>query len=44
MNFVFHPDAKRELLDGINYYENVEEGLGLDFAIEIHSTIKRIKT
>ncbi|MEE9430887.1 MAG: type II toxin-antitoxin system RelE/ParE family toxin [Melioribacteraceae bacterium] len=42
MNLTFHPDAENEFTNSINYYEDIEKGLGLDFAIEVHSTIKRI--
>ena len=42
MNFAFHPDAENEFTNSINYYEDIEKGLGLDFAIEVHSAIKRI--
>ena len=43
MKFSFHPDAERELLESIEYYEKIENGLGFDFAIEVHSAIDRIK-
>ncbi len=41
MSFSFHPEAEDELNDAIDYYEEIESGLGYDFALEIHSTIKR---
>lgn len=41
MSFRFHPDAEAELLDSIQYYEDVEPGLGQDFAIEVYSAIQR---
>ncbi|MEX0950835.1 MAG: type II toxin-antitoxin system RelE/ParE family toxin, partial [Gammaproteobacteria bacterium] len=34
MSFRFHPDAEAELSEAIQYYENVESGLGQDFAVE----------
>jgi toxin ParE1/3/4 len=42
MTFAFHPDAKTEFFGAINYYENVETGLGFDFSVEIFSTIQNI--
>lgn len=42
MKFSFHPDAEAEFLDAINYYEGCEQGLGHDFAIEVHSAIENI--
>jgi plasmid stabilization system protein ParE len=42
MNYFFHPLAKEEFIEAINYYENCHPGLGLDFSKEIHSTIQRI--
>ncbi len=41
MSFSFHPEAEEELNDAIDYYEGIEHGLGYDFALEAHSTIKR---
>jgi hypothetical protein len=41
MSYSFHPAAEDEFLDAIEYYENREEGLGLDFAIEVYATIDR---
>jgi hypothetical protein len=29
MSFRFHPDAEAEFLDAIQYYEDVQPGLGL---------------
>lgn len=42
MSYSFHPDAKRELFEAINYYEECKDGLGLEFAKEVYSTIQRI--
>lgn len=42
MNYFFHPDAAKELAEGVEYYENCAPGLGYDFSIEVHSAIKRI--
>ncbi len=41
MNFFFHPDAEIELEQAIDYYENVRQGLGFDFATEAYTAIKR---
>jgi hypothetical protein len=31
----FHPDAEEEFLKAVDYYENIESGLGYDFALEV---------
>lgn len=36
MNFSFHPDAELEFNHAINYYEEQQKGLGLDFSQKIH--------
>jgi len=41
MNFSFHPEAQEEFYKAIDYYEDIESGLGYDFALEVHSAIKR---
>jgi hypothetical protein len=41
VNFSFHPAADAELNHAIEYDEDVEVGLGYDFAIEIYSAIQR---
>lgn len=41
MTFSFHPDAEQEFNSAINYYEDVEAGLGLDFAMEVYSAVER---
>ena len=41
MSFRFHPDAEAELTGATQYYENVEPGLGQDFAVEVYSAIQR---
>lgn len=41
MSYSFHPEAEGEFLDAIDYYEDREEGLGFDFAVEICSAIDR---
>jgi plasmid stabilization system protein ParE len=42
MSFSFHPEAEAEFNKAIDYYENIEPGLGYDFALEVYSTIQRI--
>jgi hypothetical protein len=42
MRYVFHPEAEVEFFAAIDYYEDREQGLGYDFAIEVHSTIDTI--
>jgi len=41
MTYSFHPDAEEEFVEAIKYYEGIEAGLGLDFAIEVYSAIQR---
>jgi hypothetical protein len=40
MNFSFHPDAEEEFLKTIDFYENIESGLGYDFSLEVFSAVK----
>ena len=42
MNYYFHPEAKIEFLDAIDYYESCSKGLGLEFSYDIKATIQRI--
>ena len=42
MNYYFHPEAKREFLDAVDYYESCSEGLGLEFVNDIYATIQRM--
>lgn len=42
MNYWFHPESEQEFSEAIDYYENHEEGLGFDFAVEVYATINRI--
>jgi len=41
MSFFFHPEAEKELTEAIDYYEDIEPGLGYDFALEVYSAIRR---
>lgn len=42
MNYYFHPEADAELNHATKYYEKCAVALGLDFAIEVFSSIERI--
>ena len=42
MNSSFHPEAKEEFFEAINYFEECQKGLGLAFSKEVFSTIQRI--
>lgn len=42
MKWSFHPEAKTEFHEAIDYYEKCESGLGEDFAMEVHTTIQNI--
>jgi hypothetical protein len=41
MRFYFHPEAEKEFNYAIDYYEEIESGLGYEFAIEVYSAIQR---
>ena len=41
MSFRFHPAAEEEFSAAIRYYEDVESGLGQDFAVEVYSAVQR---
>ena len=42
MKFSFHPSAKMELNEAIDYYKRFQAGLGTQFSNEAYSAIKRI--
>lgn len=42
MTFSFHPEAKDEFNEAIEYYENCEPGLGYDFSIEVLASIGNV--
>lgn len=42
MSYSFHPAAEEEFLEAIDYYERCREGLGVQFAHEVHAAIDRI--
>jgi hypothetical protein len=39
----FHPQASLDLNDATDHYERQRTGLGRQFAVEVHSTVKRIE-
>lgn len=42
MIFTFHPEARNELEQSVDFYESQQEKLGLEFLKEIYYTIQRI--
>ncbi len=42
MNALFHPAAESEFNAAIDYYEDIEKGLGYDFSREVFSALERI--
>jgi hypothetical protein len=42
MKFYFHPDAKEEFDGAVEFYEQSQPGLGLEFTEEIYATLARI--
>ncbi len=42
MKYSFHPEAQAEFIASVSYYEDCQEGLGLDFSGEVFSAIQRI--
>ena len=42
MRFYFHPDAEAEFDRAVEYYEQFQPGLGLEFTEEVYATISRI--
>lgn len=43
MNYSFHPAARIELDEAVDYYEGCQPGLGYQFAEEVYATIGRIR-
>jgi hypothetical protein len=39
VNVLFHPEALREFIDAVDYYDDISSGLGIDFLKEIHEGI-----
>ena len=42
MRFSFHPDADFEFDSAVEYYEQCQPGLGLEFAEEVYAAIARV--
>ncbi len=42
MKYRFHPEAEVELNEAVDYYDECQEGLGLEFAKAVYSAIKNI--
>jgi hypothetical protein len=42
MIFTFHPDAAAEFEMAVEYYEQFQPGLGLEFTEEVYAAINRI--
>jgi hypothetical protein len=42
MNYSFHPEARIEFLEAIDYFEDCKNGLGEEFSQEVFSAIQRI--
>jgi len=42
MKFKFHPEAEYEFNVAIDYYEEMQNHLGLEFASEVYETIQRV--
>jgi toxin ParE1/3/4 len=38
----FHPEAEREFVEAIEYYEECSPGLGEDFSLEVYSAVQNI--
>lgn len=42
MKVAFHPAARAEFEQAIEYYEGCATGLGYDFALEVYAAIERV--
>lgn len=42
MNFIIHREAEIEFYNAVTYYEEQSDGLGIEFALEVFSTISQI--
>jgi len=42
MRFYFHPEAREKFDGAVDFYEQSQAGLGLEFAEEVYATIARI--
>lgn len=41
MDVYLHPEAEWELREAVEYYEDIEPGLGYDLSVEVYSAIQR---
>lgn len=44
MKISFHPEAETEFIKAIQYYEDQQRELGLDFSMEVYKSVQRIIT
>lgn len=42
MTYSFHPEAEREFIRAIDFYEERQQELGYEFSLEVHSAIQRV--
>lgn len=42
MNYIFLPEAESDLISAVDYYENCQTSLGIEFAVSVSKTIDRI--
>jgi hypothetical protein len=42
MNYTFHPEARTELNEAVDYYNDCRPGLGGEFVREVHAAIQNI--
>jgi hypothetical protein len=42
MKFYFHPLADKEFEQAVQYYEECQPGLGLQFSLEVYASIRRV--
>ena len=41
VKYSFHPEARAEFYQSVDYYDEREQGLGYDFAVEVFAAIER---
>ena len=42
MDVSFHPEAEKELVAAVEHYNRCQDGLGLEFAAEVHRSVDHI--
>ena len=42
MKYSFHPSARKELHEAIEYYNECQDNLGIEFAVEVYKAIQLI--